>query len=186
MRTILATSVLAVVAGAAAAQTANQIGFVKSINTTYTDRMSNTTQDIDALVHFDDRDYLEWMLDPTDPTGATYKFTGMKFVIQDQVGTTLENFTVAAYNGGLGRVTRWLQEIRHNDDPLPFMEAIPTAETRQFVERVVAAMWVYQRRLGDRTQTLDAVAVGQWPVYGSQPDVDRPSVASTEGSRAED
>jgi soluble lytic murein transglycosylase len=95
-------------------------------------------------------------------------------------------FTVAAYNGGLGRVTRWLQEIRHNDDPLLFMEAIPTAETRQFVERVVAAMWVYQRRLGDRTQTLDAVAAGQWPVYGSQPDVDRPSVASTEGSRAED
>ncbi|WP_374441516.1 lytic transglycosylase domain-containing protein [Stella sp.] len=95
-------------------------------------------------------------------------------------------FTVAAYNGGLGRVSRWLQEIRHNDDPLLFMEAIPVAETRQFVERVVAAMWVYQRRLGDRPQSLDAVAAGQWPVYGSGPDVERPSVASTEGSRAED
>lgn len=94
-------------------------------------------------------------------------------------------FTVAAYNGGLGRVSRWLQEIRHNDDPLLFMEAIPVAETRQFVERVVASMWVYQRRLGDRTATLDAVAAGQWPVYGSGSDAERPTVASTEGSRAE-
>lgn len=95
-------------------------------------------------------------------------------------------FTVAAYNGGLGRVSRWLQEIRHDDDPLLFMEAIPIAETRQFVERVIAAMWVYQRRLGDRTATLEAVAAGEWPVYGSAPDVERPTVASTEGSRAQD
>ncbi|BBK33645.1 soluble lytic murein transglycosylase-like protein [Stella humosa] len=95
-------------------------------------------------------------------------------------------FTVAAYNGGIGRVTRWLSEIRHNDDPLLFMEAIPTAETRQFVERVVSAMWIYQRRLGDRTASLDAVAAGQWPVYGSGEDAQRPSIASTEGARVED
>ncbi|BBK44252.1 lytic transglycosylase [Allostella vacuolata] len=104
---------------------------------------------------------------------------------QDQIRGNII-FTVAAYNGGIGRVTRWLSDIRYNDDPLLFMEAIPTTETRQFVERVVAAMWVYQRRLGDRPATLDAVAAGQWPVYGSGEDVERPTVASTEGARSAD
>lgn len=105
---------------------------------------------------------------------------------QDQIRGNII-FTVAAYNGGIGRVSRWLTEIRYDDDPLLFMEAIPTAETRQFVERVVAAMWIYQRRLGDRPTSLEAVAAGQWPVYGSEPveGAQRPSVASTEGSRAQ-
>lgn len=105
---------------------------------------------------------------------------------QDQVKGNII-FAVAAYNGGIGRVSRWLSDIRYDDDPLLFMEAIPVAETRQFVERVVAAMWVYQRRLGDRPLSLEAVAAGHWPVYGSPGDTSqRPSVASTEGSRAED
>ncbi|MCC7275093.1 MAG: lytic transglycosylase domain-containing protein, partial [Alphaproteobacteria bacterium] len=86
----------------------------------------------------------------------------------------------AAYNGGLGRVARWFGEVDHGGDPLLFMEAVPSAETRQFIERVLAAMWIYQLRLGLPTPTLDAVAAGQWPVYASTDDPLRPAVASAE------
>ncbi|MGE0714382.1 MAG: transglycosylase SLT domain-containing protein [Alphaproteobacteria bacterium] len=87
---------------------------------------------------------------------------------------------VAAYNGGIGRVGRWLNEVDHDGDPLLFMEAVPAAETRQFIERVLAAMWIYQLRLGQPSPTLDAVAAGRWPVYATTDDPQRPSVASVE------
>ena len=70
-----------------------------------------------------------------------------------------------AYNAGPGNLSKWLKRIRHNDDPLLFIESLPSRETRIFVERVLSNFWIYRERLGQDTPSLDAVATGHWPVY---------------------
>ena len=71
----------------------------------------------------------------------------------------------AAYNGGPGNLSKWLRQMDHGDDPLIFLESIPSRETRLFVERVLTNFWIYRQRLGQDTPSLDAVAAGYWPYY---------------------
>lgn len=71
----------------------------------------------------------------------------------------------AAYNGGPGQLERWLERFRHHDDPLLFIESIPSRQTRTFVEKVMANLWVYRARLGQPMASLDAVVAGDWPTY---------------------
>ncbi len=71
---------------------------------------------------------------------------------------------IVAYNAGPGNLQRWLKEVEFRDDPLLFIESIPSRETRGYVERVVANYWIYQDRLGEAKTTLDQVARGEWPV----------------------
>ena len=73
-----------------------------------------------------------------------------------------------AYNAGPGNLAKWMDNVDYQEDPLLFIESIPSRETRQFVERVMAGLWVYQARLGQGTPSLDAVAAGAWPTYSSQ------------------
>ena len=40
-------------------------------------------------------------------------------------------------------------------DPLLFIEMVPMAETRAFVERVMANYWIYRLRMGQPTPSLD-------------------------------
>lgn len=78
----------------------------------------------------------------------------------------------AAYNAGPGNLTRWMQGIKHRDDPLLFAESLPSRETRVFVQRVMTSYWVYQSRLGQPSGSLEAVASGEWPLYlGQDPQV---------------
>ena len=70
-----------------------------------------------------------------------------------------------AYNAGPGNLRRWLRKVDFQDDPLLFIETLPTRETRLFVERVLTNLWVYRHRLGQETPALDAVVAGQWPSY---------------------
>jgi soluble lytic murein transglycosylase len=76
--------------------------------------------------------------------------------------------TAAAYNGGPGNVNRWLQRGGFNDDPFLFLETIPLDETRDYVAKVMANLWVYHLRLGQPTPSLDALAEGRWPMYEPQ------------------
>lgn len=71
----------------------------------------------------------------------------------------------AAYNGGIGNLVRWRRRINSERDPLLFLESIPIRETRQYVERVMANLWMYRLRLGQPTPSLDALAAGRMPVY---------------------
>jgi hypothetical protein len=73
----------------------------------------------------------------------------------------------AAYNSGPGNLQRWQSEVNYNDDPLLFVASIPVRETRQFIERVMTNLWIYQLRLGEKTPTLDALASHHWPLYVS-------------------
>jgi len=65
---------------------------------------------------------------------------------------------VAAYNAGPSRVVRWLGiygDPRGGDvDTIDWIESIPFAETRNYVQRVLEGVAVYRHRLGPERTTL--------------------------------
>ncbi len=83
---------------------------------------------------------------------------------QESVGDNLF-FLLAAYNAGPGNLAAWRRGIRFGDDPLLFIESLGSRETRDFIERVLANLWIYRMRLGQDTPSRDAVASGGWPHY---------------------
>lgn len=72
---------------------------------------------------------------------------------------------LVAYNAGPGNLQKWASVIDAESDPLLFIEMIPVAETRAYVERVLSSYWIYRLRDGKQTATLDLLAQGQWPTY---------------------
>lgn len=73
-------------------------------------------------------------------------------------------FVAAAYNGGIGNVRRWISNgITPEDDPILWAESIPFDETRDYVEKIMLNMWVYQQRLGQPRTTLKTLANNTWP-----------------------
>jgi soluble lytic murein transglycosylase-like protein len=74
----------------------------------------------------------------------------------------------AAWNGGPGNLNKWKRAVKHHDDPLLFIESIPSRETRIFIERVLTNLWIYRDRMGQQSETLDAIASGAWPIYKGQ------------------
>ncbi|MZR29197.1 lytic transglycosylase domain-containing protein [Sneathiella litorea] len=80
------------------------------------------------------------------------------------VDTNLFNLT-AAYNGGPGNLKKWKSETKYNDDPLFFIEAMPSKETRNFIKRVLTNFWIYRHRMGQELPALDQIARGEWPEY---------------------
>jgi soluble lytic murein transglycosylase-like protein len=73
-----------------------------------------------------------------------------------------------AYNAGPGNVAKWRKRGAYDDDPLLFIESIPSRETRLFVERVLTNLWIYRQRMGQDTPSLEAIAAGTRPVYDPQ------------------
>ncbi len=63
--------------------------------------------------------------------------------------------TLAAYNAGPGRAKEWIGvygDPRHpNVDPIDWVERIPLAETRNYVQRVMENFVVYRAKLGEET-----------------------------------
>jgi hypothetical protein len=89
--------IVAAAAFATSVQAQNVLGFSAGNNTSYTSRGGANTIEGDFVNHYDTRDYLDWMLDPADPTGATMKFTSLQVIVQDQVGITPTQFTIVGY-----------------------------------------------------------------------------------------
>jgi soluble lytic murein transglycosylase-like protein len=73
----------------------------------------------------------------------------------------------AAYNGGPGNVAKWQRNVDYKDDPLLYIATIPAKETRQFIERVFANLWIYRTRLGQPSPELIALSEGKWPLYAA-------------------
>ncbi|WP_120497728.1 lytic transglycosylase domain-containing protein [Kiloniella sp. EL199] len=73
-----------------------------------------------------------------------------------------------AYNGGPGNLGKWERKITYNDDPLLFIESLPSHETRLFIERVLTNLWIYRARLDQYSPSLDTLAAGRWPRYEAQ------------------
>jgi hypothetical protein len=58
------------------------------------------------------------------------------------------------------------------DDPLFFIESIPSRETRNFIERVLTNLWIYRDRMNQPSPSMEAIAAGEWPVYISLDNTD--------------
>ncbi len=88
----------------------------------------------------------------------------------DSVGDDLFSLTVA-YNAGPGNLNRWKRQLGSvTEDPLLFIESIPVAETRAYVEKVLANFWIYRHRLGQPTPSLEAIAKGNRARYAALDD----------------
>jgi soluble lytic murein transglycosylase len=65
----------------------------------------------------------------------------------------------AGYNAGRGRVQQWMAQHGDPRDPkidaVDWIERIPFAETRNYVERVMENLQVYRKRFGDVTATIE-------------------------------
>ena len=66
----------------------------------------------------------------------------------------------ASYNAGPGPMVMAVRKLGPDADPLLLIEMIDVPQAREYVEKVVAAYWIYQRMNGRPTLTLDAVASG--------------------------
>lgn len=74
----------------------------------------------------------------------------------------------AAYNAGPGNLRSWERAVEHGDDPLLFIESLPSRETRNFVEHILTNLWIYRSHLGQDAPSLDDIVAGRWPQYRHQ------------------
>ena len=103
------------------------------------------------------------LADPEFNLGLGQKYLA-KLMAEEPVSGNLL-MLAAAYNAGPGKLGQWLASMKHNNDPLLFIESLPSRETRVFVERVMTNFWIYRSRMGQQSPSLDAVAAGAWPLY---------------------
>ncbi len=82
------------------------------------------------------------------------------------VGQDLLSLAIA-YNAGPGRLAKWKAERSDINDPLLFIETIPFAETRTYVERVLANYWIYRMKFDQPNDSLIAVTQGKWARYAA-------------------
>ncbi|WP_235074235.1 lytic transglycosylase domain-containing protein [Asticcacaulis sp. AC466] len=66
--------------------------------------------------------------------------------------------TIAAYNAGARPVKDAIDSLGNEADSLLVMESIPVAQTRQYVEEVVANYWIYRQIMGKDSKTLALAA----------------------------
>ena len=74
--------------------------------------------------------------------------------------------TIAAYNAGprgINKLTAAMPEA----DSLLLIESLAGAETRDYVQRVMANYWIYRRLFNQPTPTLDAMASGEKIILAS-------------------
>ena len=74
-------------------------------------------------------------------------------------------YLAAAYNGGPGNLKKWKKETNYLDDPLFFMESIPSRETRWFIEKILTKFWIYQNKNQKDMTSLKMLANGKDPLY---------------------
>jgi len=74
-------------------------------------------------------------------------------------------YLAAAYNGGPGNLRKWQKNTNYMEDPLLFMESIPSRETRWFIEKILTKYWIYQNKFGKKSISLELLANGKYPIY---------------------
>ena len=72
---------------------------------------------------------------------------------------------IASYNCGPRNTAKWKKRQDFANDPLMFIEAIPSRETRGFVKKVTANYWIYRSLFGEDLSSIDEVLAGRYPVY---------------------
>ncbi|HSM96909.1 MAG TPA: lytic transglycosylase domain-containing protein [Rhizomicrobium sp.] len=100
-----------------------------------------------------------------DPT--TSLDLGQRYIAEllDKMNNNLFQ-TTAAYDAGPGSVWRWMDRPNTDkNDPLLFLETMPSPEARDYVRRVMTYYWMYNRRQNEESPALDQAAAGDWPQY---------------------
>lgn len=91
--------------------------------------------------------------------GATY----LQMLTRERdIGNNLMKI-LAGYNAGPGAVANWSKTARTVNDPLLYLESIPYPETHNYVVQVMAHYWIYQSMMGQRPDSLNQLARGEWP-----------------------
>lgn len=92
--------------------------------------------------------------------------TGQRYVNylmeKDFIGKNLF-FLTTAYNAGPGNLYKWQKKVKYGHDPLMFIEAIPSRQTRIYIERVLANFWIYNARFGQPSESLEELVHSRWP-----------------------
>ena len=91
-------------------------------------------------------------------------------------------FVAVAYNAGPGNLSKWQNKMDYHDDPLLFLEILPSKETRGFIERILVNYWVYCNLTNSSLASLDSLVQGQWPLYGQEPLMNKISSAEAQAS----
>ena len=73
--------------------------------------------------------------------------------------------TAVGYNAGPGNLIKWEKKMEYQQDPLMFLESLPSKETRTFIEKILLNYWIYQNLMNQPLDSLDNLASGGWPMY---------------------
>ncbi|MDR3126167.1 MAG: lytic transglycosylase domain-containing protein [Rickettsiales bacterium] len=93
--------------------------------------------------------YIDYLLNLPEIDGNLFKF-------------------LLAYNAGPGNLKRQLAKTDGGEnDPLFFVESVRFKETRIYIKRVMANLWIYKNRLYQKDEFLEEIERGEWPVYTS-------------------
>ena len=74
---------------------------------------------------------------------------------------------LASYNAGPNALSSWNMDASAGD-PLLYIESLPNTETRNFVHRALAYLWIYAGRMGQPAPSLDTLAQGGWPRFAAE------------------
>jgi soluble lytic murein transglycosylase len=100
----------------------------------------------------------DWKRLVSDPAYNTRMGAGeISALLKDYRGSFI--LTFAGYNAGRGRVEQWVAQHGDPRDPkvdaVDWVERIPFAETRNYVQRVMENLQVYHARFGASTATVE-------------------------------
>ena len=70
-----------------------------------------------------------------------------------------------SWNAGPSRYEQWHKKIGKYNDPLLYIESIPSYETRWFVKKVLKNMWIYRDKLQQPKFSRKALVNNSWPKY---------------------
>ena len=98
------------------------------------------------------------LLDPSHNMKMGQDYLNRLMSIESFGGDILK--TVASYNAGPGPMIAAMRKLGTDADPLLLIETIDVPQARDYVEKVVAAYWIYKRLMGGPLKTLDAVVSG--------------------------
>ncbi|MCR4917709.1 MAG: lytic transglycosylase domain-containing protein, partial [Alphaproteobacteria bacterium] len=97
-------------------------------------------------------------------------FLGQQYIVDLLAHPTINNNIIkmlVAYNAGMGALVKF-EKFFDTYDPLLYIESFPAYETRGYIKRVMANLWLYRAKLGQPLTTLKVLSESGWPMYNNQ------------------